>query len=99
MGVQGEAARQAVRLLAVEEIPKHRAAQGRQVHPDLVGAARLQLQAQQREAFVRDSIEKAGAQAAYEAYRLDSIRKVKEMEQNICIYGGPDMMDRRVRRK
>ncbi len=56
-------------------------------------------QAQQREAFVRDSIEKAGAQAAYEAYRLDSIRKVKEMEQNICIYGGPDMMDRRVRRK
>lgn len=56
-------------------------------------------QARQREAFVRDSLEKAQAREAYEAFKRDSIQRVKDMEQNICIYGGPDMMDRRFRRK
>ncbi len=52
----------------------------------------------QREAFLRDSIARAQAQQAdYEAFRRDSIRKVREMEQTICIYGGPSMMDRRVK--
>ena len=56
-------------------------------------------QAEQREAFIRDSIAEMEAVAAYQAYRLDSLRRVREMEQNKCIYGGPEMMDRRFKDK